>query len=285
MHGGMSIRFSQHIAGHMPIPKIIHQTFPARRDMPDFLSENARKLQVMNPGWQYRLYEDADCARFIRDNYDEATERLFQAIHPHYGAARADFFRYLLLYRLGGVYLDIKSGCNVPLDSIIKKDDEFLLSHWRDPKDGYHPAFGVTAELQQWHIMARAGHPFLAAVIARVSENLRQYDPLRQGVGKRAVLQVTGPIAYTRAIAPLLQVHPHRFFEAEAMGVTYSVTPIRHDRVFRKHYSKQTRPLLRFAAVHKNYLSPRIIPLILIYMNGRFFKFLRKTISDLRDRR
>jgi hypothetical protein len=122
----------------------------------------------------------------------------------------------------------------------------------------------------------------LAAVIAQVSENLRQYDPLRQGVGKLAVLQVTGPIAYTRAIMPLLPDHPHRFFEAEAMGVTYSVTPIRHDKIFRKHYSKQTRPLIRFADVRKNYLSPRIIPFILMYMSGRFYKFLRKTISDLR---
>ena len=282
---GLSICFNEETAGHMPIPKIIHQTFPARRDMPDVFVDNARKLQMMNPGWQYRLYEDADCARFIRNNYDEATVRLFQAIHPDYGAARADFFRYLLLYQLGGVYLDIKSGCSVPLDRILRKDDEFLLSHWRDPQDGYHPTFEVNAELQQWHIMARAGHPFLAAVIARVSENIRHYDPLRHGVGKHAVLQVTGPIAYTRAILPLLQVHPHRFFEAEAMGVTYSVTPIRLDKIFRKHYSKQKRPLLRFAAVRKNYLSLQIIPLFLIYISGRFYKFLHKTIIDFRDKR
>jgi hypothetical protein len=40
--------------------------------------------------------------------------------------------------------------------------------------------------------------------------------------------------------------------------------------------------LIRFADVRKNYLSPRIIPLMLMYMNSRFYKFLRKTISDLR---
>ncbi|MCA3362157.1 MAG: hypothetical protein INF74_09420, partial [Roseomonas sp.] len=62
----------------------------------------------MNPDWEYRLYEDADCERFIRENYDAETFKLFRSIHPDYGAARADFFRYLLLYRLGGVYLDIK---------------------------------------------------------------------------------------------------------------------------------------------------------------------------------
>jgi len=101
------IRFSHQIAGHMPIPKIIHQTFPARRDMPEFLVENARKLQAMNPGWQYRLYEDADCARFIRDNYDVATERLFKAIHPHYGAARAviGWAAYILISNRAAAYL------------------------------------------------------------------------------------------------------------------------------------------------------------------------------------
>ena len=267
----------------MSIPKIIHQTFHSRRDLPDFLAENIRKLQSMNPDWEYRLYEDADCERFIRENYDAQTFRLFQSIHPAYGAARADFFRYLLLYRVGGVYLDIKSGCAVPLNSFLLEDDEFLLSHWRDPRDGHHPEFQIASEFQQWHIMARAGHPFLAAVIAGVSENLRHYDPIDHGVGKRAVLQVTGPIAYTRAILPLLASYPHRVFEAEEAGVTYSVAPIRHDRIFRKHYSKIMRPLVRFEHVRKDYLSPSILLLLLIYMNARFYKFLRRAITDLRQ--
>ena len=265
----------------MPIPKIIHQTFSARRDMPDFLVENARKLQAMNPAWEYRIYEDADCERFVLDNFDKATWTLFQSIHRDYGAARADCFRYLLLYRLGGVYLDIKSSCSVPLDSFLRQDDEFLLSHWRDPRDGYHPEFGVDSEFQQWHILARAGHPFLDAVISRVSENLRNYDPVSDGVGKRAVLQMTGPIAYTRAIMPLIGRYPYRLFEAEMTGVTYSIAPMRHDKIFRKHYSKVTRPLVRFAFVRKDYLSPKILALLLMYLNGRFYKFLRKAFSRL----
>ena len=266
----------------MPIPKLIHQTIASRRDLPDFLIANATKLQEMNPAWEYCLHEDQDCADFIRENYGADIYRLYQSIHPAYGAARADFFRYLLLYKKGGVYLDIKSGCDVPLDQVIAEDDEFLLSHWRNPEDGHHPAFGVVAELQQWHIIAGPGHPFLAEVIARVADNLRNYDPLSHGVGKRAVLQMTGPIAYTRAIEPLLPHHKHRFFEAEKSGITYSVAPIRHDKIFRKHYSKQTRPLVRFADVRKRYLSPRIAPLLMIYASGRFYKFLNKTMRDLR---
>ncbi len=117
-----------------------------------------------------------------------------------------------------------------------------------------------------------------------MAENLRGYDPLRDGVGKRAVMQVTGPIAYTRAIEPLLASHAHRFFAAEAAGIAYSIAPIRHDKIFRKHYSKLTRPLLRFSQLRKRYFSPRIIPLLLIYTSGRFYKFLRKTRDDVRSR-
>jgi hypothetical protein len=266
----------------MLIPKVIHQTFHSRSNMPDFLSENINRLQSMNPGWQYRLYDDGDCERFIRENYGDHVLGLFQSIHPSYGAARADLFRYLLIYRVGGVYLDIKSGCRVPLDSFLQEKDEFLLSYWRDPKDGDHSECGIFSEFQQWHIMARPQHPFLGAVLAHVSEKLRNYDPLRDGVGKRAVLQVTGPIAYTRAILPLLHSQPHRFFEAEEAGVIYSTIPVRHDKIFRTHYSKVKRPLVRFAFVKKEYFSPRILPLLLIYLNGRFYRFLTKAIKARR---
>ena len=39
-------------------------------------------------------------------------------INPQYGAARADLFRYALLYTRGGIYLDIKS---VAIDDIAKR--------------------------------------------------------------------------------------------------------------------------------------------------------------------
>jgi len=249
--------------------------------MPDVLVKHIRGLRSLNSDWEHRLYDDADCLRFIRENYDTKVLRSFQAIDPAYGAARADLFRYLLLYKVGGVYLDIKSGCRKPLNLFLREDDELLLSHWQDPKDGYHPELGISAEFQQWHIMARAGHPFLSAVISHVLDNLGNYDPLKDGVGKEAVLKTTGPIAYTRAIEPLLQHHPWRLFNAEAEGVVYSVVPNGHTRMFRKHYSKVKRPLVSFTHIRKDYLSPRFFLILLIYMNGRFYKFVQNFFKSL----
>ncbi len=41
------------------------------------------------------------------------------ADQPRYGVVLADIFRYLVIYNEGGVYLDIKSTVNRPLDEII----------------------------------------------------------------------------------------------------------------------------------------------------------------------
>ena len=34
------------------------------------------------------------------------------------------------MYKKGGIYLDIKSSCEKPFDSIIKPEDEYILTHW-----------------------------------------------------------------------------------------------------------------------------------------------------------
>ena len=39
------------------------------------------------------------------------------------------FFRYLLMYEIGGVYLDIKSTANKKLDDVLEENDAFILSH------------------------------------------------------------------------------------------------------------------------------------------------------------
>ena len=134
------------------------------------------------------------------------------------------FFRYLAIYKLGGVYLDIKSTATTPLDDVLSPDDEYLLSHWSNreghPYKGWgrhHPRHGFDEEYQQWHIVAAAHHPFLEAVIERVKKNIDAYDPLLHGVGKRGVLQVTGPIAYTLAIQSVRQSGRFRLVDIEEL--------------------------------------------------------------------
>ncbi len=174
-------------------------------------------------------------------------------INPKYGAARADFFRYLLMYIEGGVYLDIKSGMLVSLDYIIKPDDEFILCHslFEDHKDIIGNSLG---EFQQWHIICRPKHPYLEAVIRKVIKNINEYDVTLHGMDKQGVLMITGPIAYTKAIIPIISNHKNRIFETnEDIGLIYNNIKKDHTYLFKnKHYSK-----VREAIVLNNYVDER----------------------------
>jgi len=214
----------------MAIPRVIHQTVRNKSKLHPVLKENIAFLRRSNPGWQHRLYDDDDIRSFIKQQYPPDVLARYKRINPTYGPARADFFRYLLMYRFGGVYLDAKSSVSRPLDELIEADDAYLLSRWNNRPGhrfhgfGLHAGLGPEGEYQQWHIVAAPGHPYLQAVIARVTRNIDEYELTLQGTGKRGVLRVTGPIPYTEAIVPIVADHPHRIVDAEALGFVYSVT-------------------------------------------------------------
>jgi inositol phosphorylceramide mannosyltransferase catalytic subunit len=242
------------------IPRIIHQTYP-NKALPDPLRANVEQLIAMNPGWDHRLYDDVDIERFIQAAYGDQVLAAYHRINPDYGAARADFFRYLLIYKEGGVYLDIKSRFACPIDDVLNGDEAFVLAQWQNVEGEARARFGLHkdiahvagGEFQQWHVIAAPGHPYLHAVIERVMDNIRTYRPWRQGVGRAGTLRVTGPIAYTLAIAPIRDAHPHRQVPSEVViGLEYSLgAHYRHGEVFTRHYSTLDTPVVRMGGLSR----------------------------------
>jgi inositol phosphorylceramide mannosyltransferase catalytic subunit len=227
------------------IPKIIHQTFPTK-DLPLELKENVEMIKRLNPEWKHVLYDDEDMSQYVLKNFPELWE-IFSKLNPMYGAARADFFRYLLAYAEGGVYLDIKSGVSKPLNEIIKDDDSLILSYWTqyspEHKLGFYRGINnPNGEIQQWHIISCSGHPILKSVINLVCDNINKYNPLIHGTGKGGVLRVTGPVAYTESTTPLIPIYPCRVeLSHEVAGLVYTkFTAIDgHHKAYQKtHYSQ-----------------------------------------------
>lgn len=240
------------------VPRLIHQTFHTRA-LPAELADAVGAIRRGNPGWEHRFYDEGDMRAFIAAEYGEGGLAYYDAINPKYRAARADLFRYLAVYRCGGVYLDIKSLPTRPLSEVIRPDDRYLISQWNNRPGEAYPDWGLHPELsrlprgefQQWYIAAAAGHPFLRAVIARVIRNLRTYNPALHGVGQLGVLRVTGPIAYTLAIHPVLERHPHRVVDSQAdLGFEYSIYGKEgHKQAFGAHYSELDEPITPVGAV------------------------------------
>lgn len=131
MKGGRWDDILPRVVPGMRIPRIIHQTYPGTA-LPEALRDNVADLVSANPGWDHRLYDDQAIERFISDYYPREVLAAYLRIRPEYGAARADLFRYLAIYRLGGVYLDMKSRFIRPIDEVTDGDEGIVLAQWRN---------------------------------------------------------------------------------------------------------------------------------------------------------
>ena len=215
----------------MPIPKKLFQTARSHEALPQEVKDNASRLQALNPDWSYKFYDDPEMKGYIKQNLSRDDWEVLEQINPKYGVVYADIFRYILIYNEGGVYLDVKSTAKKPLSEFIKPELSFVISQWpnklgqRFKGAGLHPELQHVpgGEFQQWNIIAEPRHPFLKAALEQAIYNIRIYTPKLFGMDTYGVLRVSGPIAYTKAIHPLLDHHPHNIVNLDEWGIQYSI--------------------------------------------------------------
>jgi len=85
------------------IPKKIHQVWLGGT-IPDKYLSLIRSWRDIHPDWEYKLWTDDDIASF-----DMTNKRLFDAM-DNYGS-KSDIFRYEIIYRHGGLYIDTDFEC------------------------------------------------------------------------------------------------------------------------------------------------------------------------------
>jgi mannosyltransferase OCH1-like enzyme len=106
------------------IPLDIYQTWHTTK-LPPKMSENVNNLKNKNPEFKHHLYDDNDCREFIEKNYDKDVLHAFDSLIP--GAYKADLWRYCILYKNGGIYLDIKFNCEDNFKLIELTDKEYFV--------------------------------------------------------------------------------------------------------------------------------------------------------------
>ena len=246
-------RFTKVIEKGNSIPRIIHQTHYTK-ELSSEINLNIKNLKAANPEWEFRFYDDNDIQIYIKNYFPEMLN-FYNKINLKYGAARADFFRYLVVYKEGGVYLDVKSSLSIPLDEMLNHNDEYILAHWDFSHNPYCRHLNVNnpnGEYQQWHIISTKGHPFLKAVIENVCKNLNVYNVFLHDVGMTGVLNLTGPIAYSLAILPILHLHKHRVGFDKDFGLIYSVYSNSlggHRPLFKTHYASLKESIVNQSTV------------------------------------
>ncbi len=130
------------------IPKIIWQTMKANR-VPAFMKSYADSWINLNPEYEYRFHDDNDIINFIKKDFPEYLDGYCKL---KYGASKADLWRYLIIYKYGGIYADMDCKCITP------------LKEWINPQSSFVTHLGTNKDICQWLIMSEPLNPiFLKA--------------------------------------------------------------------------------------------------------------------------
>jgi len=178
----------------MAIPKQIFQTFKTG-DLPWLTRYHVRKMLKMNPDYSYHFFDDKKIVDFLSAEYPPEYLRAYSKLTI--GAAKADFFRYAILYKRGGVYLDIDSGVRKPFDKFVLDSDQAIISFEGNPE--YYI---------QWALFFSEGHPFLKRTLELMLDNIDTHR------FPHDVHATTGPTVYSKAVKQCLAEDPaipHRF--------------------------------------------------------------------------
>ena len=94
------------------IPKIIHQTWKTEQ-IPAKAQPFVNRVRELNPDWEYRLWTDEDNLQLVREHFPQLLE-IYEGFSR--GIMRADVIRYMIMYHIGGVYLDLDYEMLHPFD-------------------------------------------------------------------------------------------------------------------------------------------------------------------------
>ena len=217
------------------IPKQIISTGSINQLNNPNIKKSWNQIREYADGWSVKIFTDKECSEFIRDNFKSYIFDAYKKINPCYGAAKADLFRYCAIYKLGGIYIDIKSRIDAKPNEFISPTDELILSRWDNKNGQQHEGWGLHKDIDgftgeeyiNWFIAASPKHPYLLEVINLVASNINEESgKLKSLHGKDGVLRITGPIPYTIAITKCISEDKntrYRVFNYWESKIKYSI--------------------------------------------------------------
>ncbi len=157
--------------GNGQIPKTIHQIWIGG-PLPEKYKGLQDSWKEKNPGWEYRLWTDADLAEFPFTD----RERFERTISV---GEKSDILRYDILLHYGGLYVDTDFECLKSFDPIHSTCDFYTgleAAFFEDQEPGMGNAL----------IGSVPGHPILRSCLKDISKNA-------PGTTPDEVMSVSGP--------------------------------------------------------------------------------------------
>lgn len=171
----------------MPIPKFVHQTWRTHV-LPETLKMLRREMQENNEEYKFILYDNTEMENFMKTfiEIENARECFFSLAHA---SAKAELWRYCILYKMGGIYLNIDARINSPIRDFIHDDDECIITRVSKQRE-YHNDI----------LIFSPRHPILKKVIESCCVNIEKRKPGRND-------DITGGPVFSKGVHDVLSVH------------------------------------------------------------------------------
>eukprot|EP01084_Bolivina_argentea_P230751 389280_1 len=146
------------------IPRKIYQTWINNEFSGILMKEAVYSWLHLNPEYDYYFFNDFDCKQWILKYCGKRYLKAYLTINKLYGAARSDYFRYLIMWKWGGIYVDIDSKLTNPLREWIRPCDECVIS------------VGSISTPCQWMLIAKQNHTIYRRLSLRVTEIIENHN-------------------------------------------------------------------------------------------------------------
>ncbi len=173
------------------IPKIIYRSWKTQNFHPK-IDKQIKKMLDLNKDYEQVIYTDEQINDYVLSNYDSEVYRAFNKLTVM--TAKVDFWRYLILYQKGGIYLDIDSTINSKISTFLNEDDDALITAETNPE-----------LFVQWSLFFREKHPILERVIQNVLMNINEKKYPND------IVNTTGPGVFTKS---LQEIHKEAYSES-----------------------------------------------------------------------
>lgn len=169
-----------------------------------------------NPNYKYNILTDDEILSILKSHFFNTVPEVYEAFNmmPN-KIIQSDFSRYLLIFLFGGLYADVDTHLEKPVDSWFDSDRNvgFVVAVEEDINvENWEHYMTRRVQLEQWTFKAKARHPILKKLIAKIVETTFQAEKN----GKLAayykdfkevdrcnsvdIMEWTGPVVWTDTI-------------------------------------------------------------------------------------
>ena len=163
------------------IPKIIHQTWKTK-DIPENWKNAVESCKAVHADYTHMLWTDDTMERFMQTEYPDSLNLYKSYKHD---IQRCDAFRYFVLYKYGGIYIDMDTVCKKKIDGLLKHGIVFSKST------------NVSTSFTNSFYMVEPRNPFIKHCI----DNLSAHKDSAWYLGKHFhIMNSTGPFYLSKMI-------------------------------------------------------------------------------------